>query len=102
MTKNIRQLGFATQAVHAGERAARPDFTPTVTPIYQSVSYGYDQMATLDAVVYKERLGFIYYRFSVNQDTLYLIDVVHIERPKPNYFNVTHLNPIPLTPPSPY
>jgi cystathionine beta-lyase/cystathionine gamma-synthase len=55
-------LSFATQAVHAGERAARPDFTPTVTPIYQSVSYGYDHMATLDAVIYKERPGFIYSR----------------------------------------
>ncbi len=63
MTKNIRQLDFATQAVHAGEGAARPDFTPTVTPIYQSVSYGYDQMATLDAIVDKERPGFIYSRY---------------------------------------
>jgi cystathionine beta-lyase/cystathionine gamma-synthase len=38
-----------TVAVHAGERAATPLFTPVVTPIYHASSYVYDEMETLDA-----------------------------------------------------
>ena len=38
-----------TLAVHAGERAAKPAFTPVVTPIYHASSYVYDEMETLDA-----------------------------------------------------
>ncbi len=38
-----------TVAVHAGERAAKPLFTPVVTPIYHASSYVYDEMETLDA-----------------------------------------------------
>ena len=38
-----------TIAVHAGERAATPGFTPVVTPIYHASSYVYDEMETLDA-----------------------------------------------------
>ena len=38
-----------TVAVHAGERAATPGFTPVVTPIYHASSYVYDEMETLDA-----------------------------------------------------
>jgi len=36
-----------TTAVHAGERASRPNFTPVATPIYHSSSYIYDDMKTL-------------------------------------------------------
>ena len=36
-----KTLHQATRAVHAGTRAARPDFTPTVTPIHPSVTYWY-------------------------------------------------------------
>ena len=38
-----------TVAVHAGERAVTPLFTPVVTPIYHASSYVYDEMETLDA-----------------------------------------------------
>ncbi len=38
-----------TLAVHAGERAAKPIFTPVATPIYHASSYVYDEMETLDA-----------------------------------------------------
>ena len=38
-----------TTAVHAGERAAKPIFTPVTTPIYYASSYVYDEMETLDA-----------------------------------------------------
>jgi len=34
-----------TEAVHAGERGPRPDFTPVSAPIYPSVGYVYDDLA---------------------------------------------------------
>ena len=52
-----------TQAVHAGERAPRPDFTPVSTPIYPSVGYLYDSMADLDGIFGGEREGFVYPRY---------------------------------------
>ena len=52
-----------TQAVHAGERAARPDFTPVSTPVHYSVGYLYDDMADLDGVFGGERAGFVYPRY---------------------------------------
>lgn len=55
--------GFATRAVHAGERPPRPDFTPTTTPIYPSTAYYYDDTGTLDAVFGNEREGYVYTRY---------------------------------------
>jgi cystathionine gamma-synthase/methionine-gamma-lyase len=52
-----------TQAVHAGERGPRPDFTPVSTPISHSVGYLYDEMADLDAVFGGERAGYVYTRY---------------------------------------
>jgi cystathionine beta-lyase/cystathionine gamma-synthase len=52
-----------TQAVHAGERGPLPDFTPVVTPIYNSVGYLYESMEQLDAVFGAEREGYVYPRF---------------------------------------
>lgn len=52
-----------TQAVHAGERAPRPDFTPIVTPIYNSATYTYESMEDLDAVLGSERPGYVYARY---------------------------------------
>ena len=62
-----------TQAVHAGERGPRslvlrpkdegPDFTPVVTPIYNSVGYLYESMDQLDAVFGAERDGYVYTRY---------------------------------------
>ncbi len=52
-----------TQAVHAGERGPRPDFTPVSTPIYPSVGYLYDDMADLDGVFGGERAGYVYPRY---------------------------------------
>ncbi|MDF3041034.1 MAG: methionine gamma-lyase [Thermomicrobiales bacterium] len=54
--------GFTTRAVHAGERPQRPDFTPTVTPIYPSVSFLADDPETQDAVFGGEREGYVYTR----------------------------------------
>jgi cystathionine beta-lyase/cystathionine gamma-synthase len=56
-------LAFATQAVHAGERAPRPDFTPVNTPIYQSASFVYDTLETMDAIFGGERPGYVYTRY---------------------------------------
>jgi len=55
--------GIFTQAVHAGERGPQPDFTPVVTPIYNSVGYLYESMEQLDAVFGGEREGYVYPRF---------------------------------------
>jgi cystathionine gamma-synthase/methionine-gamma-lyase len=57
-------LGFATRAVHAGERGPRPDFTPTATPIYPATAFVYDDTETLDAVFGNERPGYVYTRYA--------------------------------------
>jgi cystathionine gamma-synthase/methionine-gamma-lyase len=54
---------FFTQAVHAGEPAARPDFRPVSTPVHRSVGYVYDDMDTLDAIFGDQRAGFVYPRY---------------------------------------
>jgi cystathionine beta-lyase/cystathionine gamma-synthase len=56
-------FAFATQAVHAGERAPRPDFTPVNTPIYQSTSFVYETIETMDAIFGGERSGYVYTRY---------------------------------------
>lgn len=56
-------LAFATQAVHAGERPPKPDFTPVTTPIYQSASFVYDTIETMDAIFGGERAGYVYTRY---------------------------------------
>jgi cystathionine beta-lyase/cystathionine gamma-synthase len=52
-----------TQAVHAGERGPRPDFTPVTVPIYPSVGYLYDDMQDLDSVFGGQRAGYVYPRY---------------------------------------
>lgn len=52
-----------TTAVHAGERAPRPDFTPVSTPIYSTVGYLYDEMEALDGIFGGEREGYVYGRY---------------------------------------
>jgi len=56
-------LAFATQVVHAGERGPKADFTPVNTPIYQSASFVYDTIETMDAVFAGERPGYVYTRY---------------------------------------
>ncbi len=55
--------GFTTRAVHAGERASRPDFVPTTTPIYLSSSFSYESTDDLDAIFGNEREGYVYTRY---------------------------------------
>ncbi|MBN1660790.1 MAG: PLP-dependent transferase [Anaerolineae bacterium] len=52
-----------TQAVHAGERGPRPDYTPVSMPIYHSVGYLYDDMHDLDGVFGGRREGYVYLRY---------------------------------------
>jgi cystathionine gamma-synthase/methionine-gamma-lyase len=52
-----------TQAVHAGERGPRPDYTPAVTPIHNSVVYLYDDVEALHEILAGERLGYVYSRY---------------------------------------
>jgi cystathionine gamma-synthase/methionine-gamma-lyase len=54
---------FATRAVHAGERSPQPDFIPVSTPIYQSASFIYDTVETMDAVFAGGRPGYVYTRY---------------------------------------
>jgi cystathionine beta-lyase/cystathionine gamma-synthase len=54
---------FHTLAVHAGERAATPDFTPVATPIYPASSYIYDDTEALDAAFAGTRDGPVYTRY---------------------------------------
>jgi cystathionine beta-lyase/cystathionine gamma-synthase len=56
-------LSFATQAVHAGEHRSQPDFIPVNTPIYQSASFIYDDLETMDAIFAGERPGYVYTRY---------------------------------------
>jgi cystathionine beta-lyase/cystathionine gamma-synthase len=59
----LRDKAIDTQAVHAGERGPRPDFTPVSTPIHPSVGYLYDEMQDLDAVFANGREGYVYLRY---------------------------------------
>jgi cystathionine gamma-synthase/methionine-gamma-lyase len=56
-------FSFATQAVHAGERGPKPDFIPVNAPIYQSASFVYDTIETMDAIFSGERAGYVYTRY---------------------------------------
>jgi cystathionine gamma-synthase len=57
------QQSIFTQSVHAGERGPRPDYTPVVTPIHNSVVYLYDEVETLHQVLAGQRAGYVYSRY---------------------------------------
>lgn len=59
MTK-LRDKGFSTRSVHAGERINRVTLNPVVTPIYPSVGYIHADPKDLDAVLGGEKEGFVY------------------------------------------
>ncbi|MDQ3044173.1 MAG: aminotransferase class I/II-fold pyridoxal phosphate-dependent enzyme [Chloroflexota bacterium] len=42
---------------------AKPDFTPTTTPIYATSSFSYEDTGALDAVFGNEREGYVYSRY---------------------------------------
>jgi cystathionine gamma-synthase/methionine-gamma-lyase len=59
----VKPKSFQTQAVHAGERAPRPDYTPVVNPIHPSVGFLYDSIDDLDAVFAGTKNGYVYPRY---------------------------------------
>jgi cystathionine beta-lyase/cystathionine gamma-synthase len=59
----LKDKSIYTQAVHAGERGPRPDYTPVSMPIYHSVGFLYDEMHDLDGVFGGERTGYVYTRY---------------------------------------
>lgn len=59
----LRNQGFTTRAVHAGERAPRPDYVPVATPIHPTVGYLYESMDDLDAILAAAREGYVYPRY---------------------------------------
>lgn len=59
----VKGKSIFTKAVHAGERAAKPDFQPVTTPIYNTVGFLYEDMRDLDAVFGNEREGYVYARY---------------------------------------
>jgi cystathionine gamma-synthase/methionine-gamma-lyase len=52
-----------TTAVHAGERAPKPEFTPVATPIYASSSFYYSNMEVLDRTFAGTHDGPMYTRY---------------------------------------
>ncbi len=52
-----------TTAVHAGERAPKPEFVPVSTPVYASSSFFYSDMETLDAAFAGTYGGPMYTRY---------------------------------------
>ncbi len=79
MTPDLRQKSFLTRAVHAGERAPRPDFTPVSTPIHPSVGYLYDNMDDLDAIFATTRQGYVYPRYGSPTVTAFEAAVAELE-----------------------
>jgi cystathionine gamma-synthase/methionine-gamma-lyase len=59
----LKDRSIFTQAVHAGERGPRPEFTPVSTPIQHSVGYLYDDLVDLDAIFGGEQAGYVYPRY---------------------------------------
>jgi cystathionine beta-lyase/cystathionine gamma-synthase len=59
----VKEPSPQTRAVHAGERAACPDYTPICTPIHNAVTYTYENMHALDEVFAGTRSGYVYHRY---------------------------------------
>jgi cystathionine beta-lyase/cystathionine gamma-synthase len=77
--RDLSDKKFATRAVHAGERAPRPDYTPVVGPIQPSVGYVYDSMDDLDAVFAATREGYVYPRYGSPTVTAFESAVAELE-----------------------
>jgi len=72
----MRENSIFTQSVHAGERGPRPDYTPAVTPIYNSVVYLYDEVDRLHRILAGEP-GYVYSRYG-NPTTAALEEAVAV------------------------
>jgi cystathionine beta-lyase/cystathionine gamma-synthase len=54
---------ISTRAVHTGERPARPEFTPVVTPIYPGSAYLYDDLEVMDSALGGAEGRYVYSRY---------------------------------------
>ncbi|MBN1640182.1 MAG: PLP-dependent transferase [Anaerolineae bacterium] len=79
MPNQTHDQHFDTRAVHAGERAPRPDFTPVVTPVYPSIGYLYDDTGDLDAIFAGTRQGYVYTRYGNPTVTAFEAAVADLE-----------------------
>ena len=79
MSDPLKDKDLSTRAVHAGERAPRPDFTPVVTPIYPSIGYLYDDMDDLDAIFAGAREGYVYARYGSPTVTAFEAAIANLE-----------------------
>ncbi len=60
----MNRQDVATVAAHAATGTNQPDSTPTCAPVHRSVTYCYDRMCTLDAVLSGQRAGYVYSRLA--------------------------------------
>ena len=58
-----KNMHIETRAVHAGDRKGAPVATPVTTPIYQTASFFYDEIETVDRIFGNEVNGFAYTRY---------------------------------------
>lgn len=61
--KDWSTKSFETRAVHAGERAPTPDYTPVASPIWPAVGYVYESMDDTDAALGGTKAGPVYQRY---------------------------------------
>jgi len=76
---DLQDQTFFTRAVHAGERAPRPDYTPVATPIHPTVGYLYDSMDDLDAIFATTREGYVYPRYGSPTVTAFESAIAELE-----------------------
>ena len=75
----LHDKGFITRAVHAGERAPRPDYVPVVTPIHPTVGFLYDSIDDLDAIFATTRDGYVYPRYGSPTVTAFEESIAELE-----------------------
>jgi cystathionine gamma-synthase/methionine-gamma-lyase len=75
----VKTRSFQTQAVHAGERAPRPDYTPVVNPIHPSVGFLYESIDDLDAVFAGTKNGYVYPRYGSPTTTAFEVALAELE-----------------------
>ncbi len=59
----MANMAVETLAVHAGDPCPHPKYTPICSPIHNAVTYTYDDMETLDAVLAGTDTGYVYHRY---------------------------------------
>ncbi len=76
----LSRMSFQTRAVHAGERAPAPDYTPVATPIVPAVGYIYESMDETDAVFAGTKSGYGYLRYGSPTVSAFEEAVASLER----------------------